>query len=49
VNRVHEIFATLLRDEVAASRRPVQIAFGKTPVHVFPSEIVLESRTGKVA
>ena len=49
VNRVHEIFATLLRDEVAASRRLEQIAFGKTPVHVFRNEIVLESGAGKVA
>jgi hypothetical protein len=34
---------------VAASRRLEQITFGKTPVHVFRSEIVLESGTGKVA
>lgn len=39
---MHEIFATLLRDEVAASRRLEKIAFEKTPVHVFRTEIVLE-------
>jgi hypothetical protein len=49
VKRVHEILATLLRDEVAASRRLERIAFEKTPVHVFRSEIVLEGGTGKVA
>ena len=49
VKRIHEIFATLLRDEVAASRRLEKIAFEKTPVHVFRSEIVLESGAGKVA
>jgi len=48
-NRVHEIFAKLLRDEVAASRRLEQIAFEKTPVYVFRNEVVLESGTGKVA
>ena len=47
-NRVHEIFAKLLRDEVAASRRLEQIAFEKTPVYVFRNEVVLESGTGKV-
>ena len=49
VKCIHEIFATLLRDEVAASRRLEKIAFEKTPVHVFRSEIVLESDVGKVA
>ena len=48
-NRVHEIFARLLRDEVAASRRLEQIAFEKRPVYVFRNEVVLESGTGKVA
>jgi len=47
--RVHEIFAMLLRDEVAASRRLESIAFEKVAVHVFRSEIVLESGTGRVA
>lgn len=46
--RVHEIFASLLRDEVAASRRLEAIAFERTPVHVFRSEILLEAGTGKV-
>jgi hypothetical protein len=45
--RVHEIFASLLRDEVAASRRLEGIAFEKTPVRVFRSEILLEGGTGK--
>ena len=49
VTRVHEIFATLLRDEVAASRRLESIAFEKTPVHVFRTEIVLETGTGKIS
>jgi hypothetical protein len=48
VKRVHEVLATLLRDEVAVSRRLEKIAFEKTPVHVFRSEILLESGTGKV-
>lgn len=47
--RVHEIFATLLRDEVATSRRLEKIAFEKTPVHVYRNEVMLESGTGKVA
>jgi len=47
--RVHEIFATLLSNEVEASRRLERIAFEKTPVHIFRSEIILESGTGKVA
>lgn len=46
--RVHEIFAMLLSDEVAASRRLERIAFEKTPVNLFRSEIVLESATGKI-
>ena len=47
--RVHEIFTSILRDEVAASRRLERIAFEKTPVHIFRSEVVLEGDTGKVA
>jgi hypothetical protein len=46
--RVHEIFASLLRDEVAASRRLEKIAFEKTPVYVFRNEILLDSEIGKV-
>ena len=39
----------VIKDEVAASRRLEAIAYGKMPAHVFRSEVLLESETGKIA
>jgi hypothetical protein len=48
VNRLHELFAILLRDEVAAPRDLERIAFGSNPVHVFRNEIIISRGSGKV-
>jgi hypothetical protein len=47
-SRVHELFASLLRQEIAASRRLEQIMFGKELVHVFREEILFESGGSKI-
>lgn len=47
-NRLHELFAKLLREEVAASRELEQIVFGSKPVHVFRNEIKTTSGDGKI-
>lgn len=47
-NRLHEMFADLLRDEVATSRRLESISFGKTETHVFRTEVVIKAGPGKV-
>jgi hypothetical protein len=47
-NRLHELFATLLREEIAASRRLEDIAFGEAAVHVFRNEVVARTGGGKV-
>lgn len=47
-NRLHELFAKLLKDEVAASRELERIAFGSNPVHVFRNEIITSRGDGKV-
>ena len=47
-HRLHELFAKLLRDEVAASRTLEKITFGSYSVHVFRSEIVTQGGDGKV-
>jgi len=47
-NRLHELFAKLLGDEVAASRELEKIAFGSNPVHVFRNEIIISKGDGKV-
>jgi hypothetical protein len=46
--RVHELFASLLRSEVEASRRLERIIFGKESVHLFRQEIHFESGGSKV-
>lgn len=46
--RLHELFSSLLRQEVAASRRLEQIIFGKESVHVFREEVLFESGGNKV-
>jgi len=47
-NRLHEMFADLLRDEIATSRRLEAIAFGTTETHMFRTEIVIKSGGAKV-
>jgi hypothetical protein len=47
-NRLHELFAKLLKDEVAASRELERIAFGSNPAHVFRNEIIILRGDGKV-
>jgi len=47
-NRLHELFAKLLRDEVAASRELEIITFGSDPAHVFRNEIIILRGDGKV-
>lgn len=47
-SRVHELLASLLRQEVAASRRLEQIIFGKETVHMFREEVLFESGGSKV-
>jgi hypothetical protein len=46
--RVHELFATLLKQEVAASRRLEQIIFGKESVYLFRQEVHFESGGDRV-
>jgi hypothetical protein len=41
--RLHALFASLLEQEVAASRRLEQIIFGKESVYVFRQEVVFEN------
>jgi hypothetical protein len=43
-----KLFAKLLGEEVAAPRQLEKIAFGETPVHVYRSEVVAETGSGKV-
>ncbi|MBA7560727.1 hypothetical protein ES708_02357 [subsurface metagenome] len=47
-NRLHELFAKILREEVAASRELEQIAFGSKPVHVFRNEVKIIRGDGKI-
>lgn len=47
-SRVHELLASLLRQEVAASRRLEQIIFGKETVYMFREEVLFESGGSKV-
>lgn len=47
-NRLHELFAKLLREEVAASRELEKIAFGANPVHVYRSAVIVSRGDGKV-
>ncbi|MSS69905.1 MAG: hypothetical protein EXS64_00290 [Candidatus Latescibacteria bacterium] len=46
--RLHEIIATLLREEIAASRRLEDIFFGKVSAHIFRNEVRLEEGGGRV-
>jgi len=41
--RIHELFASLLTKEVAASRRLEKIIFGRESVYVFREEVLFES------
>jgi hypothetical protein len=47
-NRLHELIARLLREEVEASRELEKIAFGSRAVHMFRNAIVTSKGTGKV-
>ena len=47
-NRLHELLASLLKAEVAASRELERIAFGENPVHVYRNEIIVSRGDGKV-
>src|SRR5438045_2919486 len=47
-NRVHEILASILRDEVASSRLLEAIAFDKTEAQIYRNEILLRSGLGKI-
>lgn len=47
--RLHELFASLLRQEVEASRKLEQIIFGKKAVHIFREEIQFESGGNQVS
>lgn len=48
LNRVHEVFASILRSEIAASRHLEAIAFGRTPIHIYRSEIQVHTDGGKL-
>lgn len=48
-NRLHEIFARLLKAEVQASRNLEAVAFGVKAVHVYRTDVVLDEGIGKVA
>ena len=47
-SRLHQLFAELLEKEVAASRRLEQITFGDGKIHLFRSEVEVQTRGGKV-
>jgi hypothetical protein len=47
-NRLHELFAKLLREEVSASRELERIVFDNNQVHVFRNEIITSRGDGKV-
>lgn len=47
-NRLHEIFAKLLKHEVQASRLMEKIAYGVKEVQIYRNDIVLEEGMGKV-
>jgi len=46
--RIYQILALILRDEVGASRRLQDIAFGKVSTHVFRQEVILGRGDGKI-
>jgi hypothetical protein len=48
INRVHEVFASILRSEIATSRQLEAIAFGRTPIHIYRSEILVYADGGKL-
>jgi hypothetical protein len=48
LNRVHEIFASILRDEIATSRELEAIAFGRAPIQVYRSDIQVRADGGKL-
>jgi len=47
-NRLQELFARLLGEEVKASRTLEQIAFGQTPVFLFRSDVIADKGSGRV-
>jgi hypothetical protein len=42
--RLHDLLASLLKEEVAASRRLEQLIFGNVPVYVFREEVRFRRR-----
>jgi hypothetical protein len=48
LNRVHEVFASTLRLEIATSRQLEAIAFGRMPIHIYRSEILVHADSGKL-
>ena len=46
--RIHELFASLIRNEVAASRKLERGIFGKEPVHLFRLDVQFESGGSKI-
>ncbi|MDQ2921183.1 MAG: hypothetical protein M3R52_06200 [Acidobacteriota bacterium] len=48
LNRVHEIFASILGAEIATSRQLEAIAFGQTAIHTYRSEILVHADGGKL-
>ena len=48
-DRLHELFASLFRSEVAASRKLERVIFGREPVHLFRLDVQFESGGGKVS
>ncbi len=47
-HRLHELFAKLLREEVAASRELEEISFGTNPVDMFRNDIITSRGDGKI-
>ena len=47
-SRLHQLFADLLKKEVAASRQLEQIAFGDAKTYLFRSEVEVRTGGGKV-
>jgi hypothetical protein len=45
-DRVHEVFASLFRDEIANSHKLEAIAFGGVPIHIYRSDIKVHPDDG---
>ena len=47
-NRLHELFAKLLKEEVAASRQLEEIHFCAIPVDMFRNDVIVSTGNGKI-